>query len=141
MISDELLEFADTEVLNPIQISTLKHVAKRIDAEMVELPKDKDDMPIHVGDTVYLNDGRKAEVSRIVIGMGVDGIYTLVFGDNFSLTPRYITHTATDSWESIAQGLEDWAEDNRFNEGNNIFSLALDFAGRIRELGEAKEYK
>ena len=141
MISDELREFADTEVLTPIQISTIKHVAKRIDAEMFELPKDKDGMPIHVGDTVYLNDGRKAEVSRIGIGMGVDGIYNLVFGDNFSVRPEHVSHERQDSWERIADELDEQAG-SLTKDGYTWQEDAIhDFADRIRKLGEAKEYK
>lgn len=48
-ISDELREFADeprefggAEVLTAIEISDLKHMAKRIDNEMVELPQSAD---------------------------------------------------------------------------------------------------
>ena len=41
-ISDELREFADAEVLDAIQISTLKRMANYIDYKMVELPLSAD---------------------------------------------------------------------------------------------------
>ena len=63
-IGDDLREFADAEVLSAIQISDLKHMAKRIDAEMVELPKDRDGIPINLGDEVCL-DGKYGHVTRI----------------------------------------------------------------------------
>lgn len=63
-ISDELLALAD-----------------RIDAEMVELPKDRDGAPIHVGDTVYLMpelprdaDGSTIRVGDVVYGRWVQGM-------------------------------------------------------------------
>ena len=34
-------------------VKDLRALADRIDAEMVELPKDADGVPIHVGDTVW----------------------------------------------------------------------------------------
>lgn len=52
-ISDELRGFTDTYNLNALQVYELNHIADRIDAEMMELPKDKDGEPIHVGDTIY----------------------------------------------------------------------------------------
>ena len=38
----------------------LRALIDRIDAEMVELPKDADGVLIHVGDKVYLDDGHMA---------------------------------------------------------------------------------
>lgn len=59
-ISDELREFIDEEDLYPRYIAAPWRIANRIDSEMVELPKTADGVPIHVGDTVYLDDVRKA---------------------------------------------------------------------------------
>ena len=135
-ISDELRQFIDDDGLFPNQIDELRCIADRIDREMVELPRDRDGVPIHVGDTVYLDDGRKGEVTRICIGMDDDSIYTIVYGDDFSLTPGYVTHTYPDSWERIADELEEWREDNRVNGDSEIFDRAADFADRIRKLAE-----
>ena len=52
-ISDELREFIDEEDLYPRQIAELRRIADRIDAEMVELPRDANDEPILPGDTVW----------------------------------------------------------------------------------------
>lgn len=73
-------------------------------------PRDRDGVPIHVGDKVCLDDGRKGEVTRIGIGMDEDSIYTVVYGEGFSLTPGYVTHERPDSWERIADELEAWCD-------------------------------
>ena len=134
-ISDELREFADAEVLSAIQISDLKHMAKRIDAEMVELPKDADGVPIHVGDTVYMSNGRKVHVSRVNIARDHTSIDSVPCGNGplfFAIEPTRFTHTAPDSWEHIARDLEDWAD-------GNISGSAQSFANRIRKLAKEDE--
>ena len=107
----------------------LRALADRIDAEMVELPKDRDGVPIHVGDTVYPDDGRKAEVARIQLSEREDSIGFTLCGDFFALWPEDLTHTRPDSLEHIARDLEDWAE-------GNISGSAQSFANRIRKLAK-----
>ena len=136
MISDEIREFvrrsyAD-EYMDPRELLAL---ADRADAEMVELPRDIDGVPINVGDTVYLEDGRKAEVSRIILGQEKTSIDLWMCDKGsffFSVAQRDITHAVPDSWGRIARDLEDWAE-------GNISGSAQSFAGRIRKLAATKE--
>lgn len=52
-ISDELRELSSKAGIYSNSCRKLRKLADRIDAEMVELPKDRDGVPIHVGDTVY----------------------------------------------------------------------------------------
>ena len=135
MISDELREFADAEVLSAIQISDLKHMADRIDAEMVELPRDRDGVPIHAGDTVYMSNGRKVHVSRVNIARDHTSIDSGPCGNGplfFAIEPTRFTHTRPDSLEHIARDLEDWAE-------GSISGSAQSFANRIRELAKEDE--
>ncbi|MDD6566395.1 MAG: hypothetical protein PUF11_06395, partial [Parafannyhessea umbonata] len=66
-ISDELRQFIDDDGLFPNQIDELRCIADRIDSELMELPRDRDGAPIHVGDTVWLDDGQKADVISIVL--------------------------------------------------------------------------
>lgn len=135
MISDEIRELIDDEDLYPRHIAELRRFADRIDAEMVELPRDIDGVPINVGDTVYLEDGRKAEVSRIILGQKKTSIDLWMCDKGsffFSVAQRDITHTVPDSWGRIARDLEDWAE-------GNISGSAQSFAGRIRRLAATKE--
>ena len=125
--------------IKPGVYNCLMTIADRIDSEMVELPKDRDGEPIHVGDTVYLDDGRTAKVTRIGIGMDEDSIYTILYGDDFSLTPGYVTHERPDSWERIADELEEWSEDNRVNGDDEVFDRAGIFADRIRKLAKRED--
>lgn len=119
----------------------MRELADRIDAEMVELPKDVDGKPIRVGDTVYACDdpSLEYEVSYIeyrrdvtTIGMDAPGIQTY-------RRPALITHERHDSWERIANELDEragsltkdgykWQEDE-----------IHDFAKRIRRLAEREE--
>lgn len=135
-ISDDLREFADAEVLNAIKISDLKHMAKRIDAEMVELPKDKDGEPIHVGDKVYLDDGRMACVTEIDINDGCEVVDCWDVSKHVAYHPSGISHTRPDSLERIADELEELSESNRINGSGEVFYRAGDLAARIRRLAD-----
>lgn len=140
-ISDELRQFIDDDGLFPNQIDELRCIADRIDAEMMELPRDRDGSPIHVGDTVYLDDGREAKVTRIGIGMDDDSIYTIVYGDNSSFLPECSTHTRPDSWERIVDEFDEWRfEHMHYLVADDLNDLGL-FAERIRKLAERKEGK
>lgn len=113
-------------------------LADRIDREMVELPKDADGLPIHVGDTVYLDDGRKAKVARIQLSEREHSIGLTVCGDFFALWPEDLTYTNPDSWERIADELEEWSEDNRVNGDGEVFKRARQLSDRIRKLAKRK---
>jgi hypothetical protein len=55
------------------------------------------------------------------------------------VNPIYITHTSPDSFERIADELEEWSEDNRVNGDSEIFDRAADFSERIRKLAAKDE--
>ena len=141
-ISDQIrnwCDLCDGELIDKEYCSELYALADCIDSEMVELPRDRDGVPIHVGDTVYLDDGRKADVSRINIARDHTSIDFQTYGDGrifFAIEPRNFTHTYPDSWERIADELEDWSEDNRVNGDSEVFDRASIFADRIRKLAE-----
>lgn len=130
-ISDELRRVADEWDVTPLYA-----LADRVDNEMVELPKDRDGVPIHVGDTVYLDDGRKAKVARIQLSEREDSIGFTLCGDFFALWPEDLTHARPDSFERIADELEEWSEDNRVNGDSEVFDRASIFADRIRKLAK-----
>lgn len=135
-ISDELREFADAEVLSAIEISDLKHMAKRIDNEMVELPKDADGVPIHVGDTVYgCRSGMKMTISEL--RMTADG-WSISTSRGY-LTDAELTHTRPDSLERIADELEGLSVDSMVGDIDLLSSCALDLAKRIRRLAAKDE--
>lgn len=101
-ISDELCNWASHAlrlwVLHArsgehMDLHELDAIADRIDNETVELPRDRDGVPIHVGDTVYLDDGRKAEVTRIELSHGGHDIAFSACGNYFSaIAPENFTH-------------------------------------------------
>jgi hypothetical protein len=133
--SDELRNWCG----RPASYKELLALADRIDAETVELPRDRDGVPIHVGDTVYLDDGRKAEVRRIQISERENSIGFTVCGDFFALWPEDFTHTAPDSWERIADELDEQAG-SITKDGCTWQEDAIhDFADRIRRLAERED--
>ena len=138
-ISDELREFADAEVLSAIQISDLKHMAKRIDAEMVELPKDKDGATIRVGDTVYDENGMACEVVSFSFGRWSEGMTVHAIDGSSQwrdLMPGKLTRTIHDSLERIADELDEMVD--TASHADDTCEKLSDLAGRIRKLA-AKE--
>lgn len=145
-LSDEIRELIDDEDLYPRQIAELRRIADRIDAEheamlvdarktvyqgYIELPKDADGVPIHVGDTVYgCRSGMKMAISELRMTAHGWSIST----SSGYLTDAKVTHTRPDSLESIARDLEDWAE-------GNISGSAQSFADRIRTLAKKEGQK
>lgn len=135
-IGDELRKVADEWDVTPLYA-----LADRIDAEMVELPRGKDGKPIHVGETVYGEDGSAWHVEGVTIGeMSEATGYTIRVKSDKSewrhYKPDRLTHELPDSLERIADELEEWSEDNRVNGDGEVFSRAGEIAERIRRLAE-----
>lgn len=139
-VSDELREWASHAMVNKhADVRELSAIADRIDSEMIELPKDRDGVPIHVSDTVYLDNGREVVVTRIELSNGGNGIVFSVCGSFFSVFPSGITHTRPDSWERIADELDEQAG-SLTKDGYTWQEDAIhDFAVRIRRLAEKDE--
>lgn len=117
----------------------LNYMADRIDAEMVELPKDSDGVPIHVGDVVYLDDGHKAEVTHIDLMWGTSCIACFASGKDHDCFPSGISHTRHDSWERIANELDEQAG-SLTKDGYTWQEDAIhDFADRIRKLAKEQD--
>ena len=137
-ISDEIREFvrrsyAD-EHMDPRELLA---IADRVDRETVELPKDADWVPIHVGDTVYLKDGRKYHVSRVNIARDHTSIDVNPCGTGrlfFSIEPTRFTHTRPDSLESIADELDGMVD--AASHADDTCEKLSDLAGRIRKLAK-----
>lgn len=134
-IGDGLRTFANVEALNPIQISTLKHAADRIDAEMVELPKDADGVPIHVGDTVW---GCISGMQMAVHELGLTDRWAISTDTGFSPKASAVTHVRPDSLERIADELKRYANDSCSEDeiDGMTASTLVDFADRIRKLAK-----
>ena len=137
MISDEIRELIDDEDLYPRHIAELRRIADRIDAEMVELPRDRDGVPIHVSDPVFgFRTGDALFVSGILMRAGCVCVRVNHAGkaDDWYTTPDAITHKRPDSLERIADELEGWSESNRVNGSGEVFYRASVLADRIRKL-------
>lgn len=137
-ISDEIREFvrrsyAD-EHMDPRKLIAL---ADRVDTELVELPRDKDGVPIHLGDTVYAhgfpdgNGGATCEVCSIEFNEGRESsIEITTSGIVTYRTPSSLTHELPDSWERIAEEIEKADVDG-----------CIEWAGRIRKLAKEGEHE
>jgi len=140
-ISDEIRQWCDIccgDYIDKDDCDELRGLADRIDAEMVELPKDMDGVPIHVGDTVYLDDVRKAEVKSIRLDVDSTTI-TCWIVENSSLTwraPESFSHAYPDSWERIADDLEEWCDGA---DTDTTFDVPREPAERIRKLAKEGE--
>lgn len=130
-VSNELLTIAaEDEALNPVQIASLWRIADRIDAEMMELPKDADGVPIRVGDTVYTPSGNTADVASIhfhVMCSFNGGIPT-------TFLPTDLTHSNHDTLERIADDIEECEREAIIDR-----SSLSNFAKRIRRLAKEDE--
>lgn len=106
-------------------------------SDMVELPRDKDGVPIRIGDTV-LSDGIKETVKTIEIRDSEARIHFVVpLGCESWSSPELITHaTPISDYESIARAIEDITHCL----SNAAASLKLqDIAMALRKLGESND--
>ena len=133
-ISDEIRKWCDNADVDGDACGELRDLADRIDCEMVELPRDKDGVPIHVGDLVYLGDERKACVTEIdTKDSGVvidcwDGRMHVAYH------PDGITHNLPDSWKTIADDLDEMVDAARL--ADDSCEMLANLADRIRKLAE-----
>ena len=139
-ISDELRGWADVHCGEECE-EYLGLLADRIDDEMVELPKDRGGVPIHIGDTVYLESGSKADVKSIEFTKDENSVVFTVRGKGFLPSPQYLTHEQPDSLERIADELDKWrvaaSEDCRIKAMDE--DTVHDLAERIRKLAKEGE--
>lgn len=138
-ISDEIREWCDLcgGIIDSDDKAKLHALADRIDAEMVELPKDADGVPIHVGDTVYGEDGMSYKVVSISFGRWPGGV-TVHAVNGFSkwrdLIPGKMAHISPDSWERIADELDEMVD--AADSADDRCEKLADLAERIRRLAE-----
>lgn len=147
-ISDEIRNWFSIDhcgsglLVSKSECDRLLALADRIDAEMVELPRDRDGVPIHVGDTVYSEDGMSYEVVSFSFGRWPGGVTVHAVDGSHQwrdLIPGQLAHTRPDSFERIADELEEWSEDNRVNGDREVFDRAADFSERIRRLAKRED--
>lgn len=144
-VSDEIRNWCEFEdgtecggFVTKASFDKLCALADRIDAELVELPLDRDGASIHVGDTVYLKDGRKAEVTRIdLMPTNTCIVYWTSDKKDVAYLPSAISHKQTDSFERIADELDAWVDRPASYKEHKEFHT---FADRIRKLAKEGEH-
>lgn len=131
-ISDEIREFVQRsyadEHMDPRELLAL---ADRIDAEMVELPMDKDGKPIHVGDMLRGCDAVLVDVFTTVVELRFNGRWEIETTFGCITEPRLFVHDSPDSLERIADELDD------FKLGRSLEDLRS-IAERIRKLAKER---
>lgn len=155
-ISDMLRDSADDMERNPgvdqhLGPEFLRGLTDRIDTEMAELPRGKDGKPIHVGETVYGEDGKEWHVEGITLGRWAryaEDHVVHTTGDSGQwrdLLPEWLTNERPDSLERIADeiaGAKNWCDRNGIYNAiiHSISSKQLDnWADRIRRLAKRED--
>ena len=141
MISDEIRQWCDETTPWPTRADA-RAIADRIDNEMVELPRDRDGVPIHVGDKMYLDDRRMFVVVCIKFVDNDNPFFYLTDVNGATYIPAELTHTCPDSLKIIAADIESavkWCDRNG-DYGTGISSVSEStlrkWADRIRKLAE-----
>lgn len=141
-ISDEIREWCNFPQAYSIPCDELRELADRIDREMVELPRDADGEPIHVGDTVFFP---SSCLQMKVLSLSFDGQWHLTTNRAHIHDTSLIAHNIHDSWQYIADELEaavKWCDQNG-DYGTGISSVRestlREWAERIRKLAKEGE--
>lgn len=133
-ISDEIREWCKWCDEHSAARDELCKLADRIDDEMVELPRDADGVPTHVGDTVW---GYASGIERVVTGMNLTDKLAL-FTDSMCIgRSTDVTHERPDSFERIADDLEKWLDEPSADWDD--FKKARVLVDRIRKLAKDGE--
>lgn len=145
-ISDAIRKWCDLAEADSFPCDELRELADRIDNEMVELPKDRDGVPIRVGDTVYLLNGNTYNVKEIsILSQTAYPTCEAPDGKTYEFLPGGLSHERPDSFERIADELEvakGWCDQN--GEHSCIVSSVStktlqEWADRIRKLAKEDE--
>lgn len=135
-ISDELREWASHAMVNKrADVRELSALADRIDAEMMELPRDRDGVPIHVGDVVVVW-GCISGTKMVIHEIRLADRWVISTDTGFIPKASAVTHVRPDSWERIADELDEQAG-SLTKDGYTWQEDAIhDFADRIRKLAK-----
>ena len=134
-ISDEIRVLSNKLDMDEDTYNEMRELAKRIDREMVDLPKDRSGVPINVGDTVYSPNGD--EFCAVEIIHTAEGICVKCKASDatfYRFFPCDISHERLDSWKRIANELEGLSVDSSDN--YYVSTHCLKLADRIRKLSE-----
>ena len=140
-ISDEIREWVRRALADEhMDLRELDALADRVDRETVELPRDRDGVPIHVGETVYGEDGRAWHVRGVTIGeKSIAHPEHVIRATSDAeqlrdLKPEWLTHERPDSWERIADELDAWCDSSDVD--GDACAKPRTLADRIRKLAK-----
>ncbi len=111
-------------------------LADRIDAEMVELPKDADGVPVHVGDTVW---GCISGMQMAVRQLRLTDRWAISTDAGLMPKASAVTHARPDSFERIADELDEQAGSLTKDGYTRQEDAIHDFADRIRKLAKRED--
>ena len=140
-ISDEMREWAELlkcSAYTKVTAEKINTIADRIDREMMERPLAADGKLLVDGETVYDSNGNKYHVNEVypLVNVSTSTYSCSMFPDRF-------THESPDSFELIADELDEWKR--KAAEKIPGFGLEEDalhaLADRIRKLAKEGEHE
>lgn len=122
VVRDRLIELCDT-------------------SNMVELPLDKDGQVIHIGDTVYDDDGAKITVRSIRFNESRNNVVITCEGSDFVCTysADRLTRKNLVSVQSISKRMQDVLENYLFSVDSNLHTELVSIADQLKELAGKDE--
>lgn len=110
-------------------------------SNMVELPLDKDGKVIHIGDTVFDNDGEKITVYSIRFNESRNNVVITCEGSDFVCTysADSLTHKNPLSVQSISKRMQGVLEDYLFSVDSDLHTELVSIADQLKELAGKDE--
>lgn len=105
-------------------------------SNMIELPLDKDGEVIHIGDTLFDNDGAKITVFSIRFNGSRNNVVITCEGSDFVCTysADNLTRRNPVSVQSISKRMQDVLEDYLFSVDSNLHTELVSIADQLKEL-------
>ena len=125
-ISDDIRKVADEWDVLP-----LYELADRIDREMVELPRDRDGVPIHVGDTL---DGYGKTIEVVELRYGRSGWVPISRDGNGYADTFTFAHHHEPTVEDVLREFGDWYAHTKG--GCDEDGIVAEYAAKLRLAGE-----
>ena len=110
-------------------------------SNMVELPVDKDGEVIHIGDTVFDNDGAKITVCSIRFNESINNVVITCEGSDFVCTysADNLTRKNPVSVQSISKRMQGVLEDCLFSVDSNLHTELVSIANQLKGLAGKDE--
>lgn len=110
-------------------------------SNMIELPLDKDGEVIHIGDTVFDNDGAKITVCSIRFNESRNNVVVTCEGSDFVCTysADNLTRKNPVSVQSISKRMQGVLEDYLFSVDSDLHTELVSIADQLKELASKDE--